>query len=701
MNLSHLCRIILLGAASSAALATEDTTAPAIIEVEFTPAIIDVSAGPQDLTVQVLIRDDDSGAQSPALVLRNRLNKGTFALPEMQLIAGTAEDGIWQAQVEIPQGTLEAVWELSLSEFTDLAGNQNLDALDRLEAEIGILSGVTELEPPVLSDFTVTSALLDTTLSSDEQVVTFRLTDNVSSLLPPRLYASNIFNRAETERVTATLTSGSLTDGVWQANIPFPRRSLAGQWQIEAEPFFDTAGNRAKLNQFNVDRVFQVDSDNNDNRPPSLFDFTVSPDSIFSNSTERSVTVVMELNDSESGVVAPMVYASSTFNQAQTAAVEAKLIRGNENHGAWQANLTLPLEARSGQWQINAELKDEAGNRNVDALFRFDTTFIVDSGTAPRIPFVAADFDGDRITDLVATDSSNGNVLIRYSRTGEIQVVSADASTDKILVNSDFDGNGEADLAFRLPSQGRWQVPRAGINPTNTTRTVQLGLQAADIPLPGDYDGDQITDAAVWRPDTGLWYVRNSSGSDFNSRRGDGIQRVALGKEGDIPVPADYDGDGIVDVAVYDSRTSLWTIRHSSDGDINEVVFGGRTEDIPVPADYDGDGRADLAYRRPSEHLWWIESSADGKRRATRFGRAVEDVPVVSDYDGDGLADLAVYRPSNQTWYIKNSSRTNFNSAQEDGIQRLTLPSSAKQLLPLLASDKPDTAPEHAEGLPE
>ena len=145
-----------------------------------------------------------------------------------------------------------------------------------------------------------------------------------------------------------------------------------------------------------------------------------------------------------------------------------------------------------------------------------------------------------------------------------------------------------------------------------------------------------------------------------------------------IPVPADYgtttggvDTQKRADIAIKDS-SGRWAIDYADNGfgsfDIERFGYGGANAK-PFPADYDGDGRADMAIW--ADGTWYFDYARDGFNGWNKpcltgcpctapagAGTGISgygiagDKPAVGDFDGDTCADLSVKSSVTGAWFF-------------------------------------------------
>lgn len=246
----------------------------------------------------------------------------------------------------------------------------------------------------------------------------------------------------------------------------------------------------------------------------------------------------------------------------------------------------------------------------------------------------------------------------------------------------DYDGDGRQDLSVlrfpNVPAPGVAQITYFNQSSfTGTTTGFDFGNANTMFPAPGDYDGDGKGDLALYQAGAaGNVETLKSFFHIFRSSNNT-AQSIQWGTMGDIVIARDYDGDGIVDPAVFrrgvaNGDPSFWYIRESSTGGtFRDYQFGTTIltapghGDYPVPGDYDGDGKFDIAvYRFAStglRNIFLIRRSSDGGLTSFPYGDFNTDYILPGDYDGDGKFDYAVGRTGATSttpidWYIRQSS---------------------------------------------
>ena len=176
-----------------------------------------------------------------------------------------------------------------------------------------------------------------------------------------------------------------------------------------------------------------------------------------------------------------------------------------------------------------------------------------------------------------------------------------------------------------------------------------------------DFDGDGRRDIAWWDPPvTGVQastvHVLLST-MGYSSAPGQKVTITGIGEAGDIPVAADYNGDGLTDVAFYQPGSdpfganpdqSYWRVCNNLDcSNVQSYDFGFR-EDVPLPGlNFDGNPTtSEIAVYRPSQALWtWKQIHPTLQPPVERqFGNQLS-VPLPGLYGTDAATDLAVYLP--------------------------------------------------------
>lgn len=299
---------------------------------------------------------------------------------------------------------------------------------------------------------------------------------------------------------------------------------------------------------------------------------------------------------------------------------------------------------------------------SVTGAFSSATT-IAQSGSAGNYTLVATVSSSARALpgptgNVSFTDTSNGNALLATAVLGSataapafVNVSNTEVSSESGgIVAADFNRDGNLDIAIQTNEAAPTVAILLGDGTGKFTEVKKSPIKAKGTPvLVQDFNGDGIPD---------LLLAGQSGPASINVLlgNGDGSFREGPGGQifdnfGDNPVvSADFNGDGIPDLALAGGYY-LVILLGKGDGSFSKVPVGPTSiseADLfnsMAAADFNGDGIQDLAVADSSDG---VVSIYLGKGDGT-FRKAGEDIKLnganhlaVGDFNGDGKLDLAV-----------------------------------------------------------
>jgi hypothetical protein len=242
------------------------------------------------------------------------------------------------------------------------------------------------------------------------------------------------------------------------------------------------------------------------------------------------------------------------------------------------------------------------------------------------------DTDGDGIRDLV-------EILLGNDPTNP-----GSSPRPYVLSGGTFDpdGDGNANAVVWRSSNGTWYV-RDFVYPDNHL-AIQYGLPG-DIPFVYNPAGG-TSDLGVIRrsPNNQLtWYFRGLGYQNANGSRTNALSFGTFGDNNIILGP--WEKPGVTSPAVATMYRDIWSFYvYMSDGTVRHNYWGGKG-DLPKVQDYDGDGLLDVAVFRPSDGRNYVIQSSDGLGYIYHFGHQSYDHAFRGDVTGDGTDDISFWEP--------------------------------------------------------
>jgi hypothetical protein len=133
---------------------------------------------------------------------------------------------------------------------------------------------------------------------------------------------------------------------------------------------------------------------------------------------------------------------------------------------------------------------------------------------------------------------------------------------------------------------------------------------------------------------------------------------------GEHPMGADWNGDGLIDLILFNPRDLFWQV-FLSPNDQEPLMFSIPSMvagDVPLAGDWDCNGKASPGFYRASDSSWhlWNDTAGSEEIEVSLTGARPNAIPIIGDWDGNGCGTVGVYRPDKGEVNLENKLTADF-----------------------------------------
>lgn len=263
-----------------------------------------------------------------------------------------------------------------------------------------------------------------------------------------------------------------------------------------------------------------------------------------------------------------------------------------------------------------------------------------------------ADVDGDGRLDVITSNNASGNSSVLYGAGGGTLAVETGPSPYTTagaagMAVADFNNDGRPDYVVGDNVGNNISVMLNNAGTGFTPSLINVGA-LSNVITTADYNGDGAMDIAVSRNDGAVVILFGDGNGSFQPFVNAGTPTAAAFQN---IASGDFDGDGDIDIVSTNSGGDMLRVMINDGAGNFSLPFpafpsGGITPLSPAIADFNGDGILDIAIGHFGDNVAIHLGNGNGTFQApdaysTGFGSSPRGI-VAADFNGDGFMDIAV-----------------------------------------------------------